>query len=75
MSRNSFDEHGNYSFGISEHIIFPEVNPNTVKGIRSLQVTIVSSSNEKDLNEALLEYLGMPFVEKDQVNKKGANKV
>lgn len=64
LSRSSFDESGNYSLGITEHIIFPEVNPNTVKGIRSMQLTIVSSSNDKRLNEALLEQLGVPFVDK-----------
>ncbi|MFC1621938.1 50S ribosomal protein L5 [Patescibacteria group bacterium] len=61
LNPNSFDEAGNYSFGITEHVIFPEVNPNTIKGVRSLQVTIVSSSNDKKLNKALLNYLGMPF--------------
>jgi len=61
LSTKSFDEAGNYSLGIKEHAIFPEVDPNTIKDVRSLQVTIVSSGDRKDLNKALLNYLGMPF--------------
>lgn len=62
---DSFDQAGNYSLGITEHIIFPEVDPNTVKGNRSLQITVVSTSNDKELNKALLNYLGMPFVKEE----------
>jgi len=58
---SSFDDAGNYSLGITEHVIFPEVNPNTTKGIRHLQLTIVSSNNDKRINKALLSYIGMPF--------------
>ena len=65
LSTDSFDQAGNYSMGITEHIIFPEVDPNTVKGIRSLQVTLVSSSNDKGLNKAMLTYLGVPFKKED----------
>lgn len=63
LGDSSFDQSGNYSLGISEHIIFPEVNANTTKGIRSLQITIVSSSNDLKLNKELLKKLGMPFKE------------
>ena len=61
LGLDSFDGAGNYSMGIAEHIIFPEVNPNTTKSTRSLQVTIVSSGKNKEVNKALLTYLGMPF--------------
>ncbi len=61
LNDNAFDDAGNYSMGIKEHTIFPEINPNTVKGIRSFQITLVSSSNDKDLNKSMLNYLGMPF--------------
>jgi large subunit ribosomal protein L5 len=61
LDDSSFDQSGNYSLGIAEHIIFPEVNANTTKGIRSLQITIVSSSNDLELNKILLNKLGMPF--------------
>jgi len=62
LRNDSFDEAGNYSLGIREHIIFPEVNPNTTKGTRSLQITVVSSSKDAKLNKALLERLGMPYI-------------
>jgi len=64
VADNSFDKNGNYSMGIKEHVIFPEVNANTTKGIRSLQVTMVFNSKEIDLNRALLSKLGMPFRKK-----------
>lgn len=63
FSDESFDNTGNYSIGIREHVIFPEVNPNTTKGIRSLQVTIVFSKNDKEKNQFLLKQLGFPFAE------------
>lgn len=61
----SFDENGNYSLGIREHVIFPEVNPNTTKGIRSMQVTIVFNTNDEEHNRYLLKGLGMPFRKED----------
>ena len=61
----SFDDDGNYSLGITEHVIFPEVNPNTTKGIRSMQLTVVSSNDDKEVNKALLNYIGMPFKKKE----------
>jgi len=63
FSNDSFDGEGNYSVGIREHVIFPEVNPNTTKGIRSLQVTIVFSTKDKEKNQSLLKELGFPFAE------------
>ena len=61
VSPTSFDRLGNYSLGIKEHTIFPEVNPNIVKATRSLEVTIVMSSPNTNENKLLLEMLGMPF--------------
>jgi len=63
FSTESFDHDGNYSIGIREHVIFPEVNPNTTKGIRSLQVTIVFNSKEVERNKFLLREFGFPFAE------------
>lgn len=61
ISDKAFDKNGNYSLGIKEHVIFPEVNSNTTKGIRSLQVTFVFNTSDILLNKALLSKLGMPF--------------
>lgn len=69
LSLKAFDEGGNYSLGIKEHTIFPEVNPNTVKANRGLQVTIVTNTSDKEENIALLKALGLPF-EKEVVKEK-----
>jgi len=61
LNDEAFDENGNYSLGIREHVIFPEVNPNTTKGMRSLQVTIVMAGRDKEAKKNLLTELGMPF--------------
>ena len=61
LNSQSFDGSGNYSVGVREHVIFPEINPNTVKGIRSLQVSVVTSSEDVERNKALLTALGFPF--------------
>lgn len=61
LSKKSFDGHGNYSLGIKEHTVFPEINPNTVDKIKSFEVTIVTStSSDKEALE-LLTKLGTPF--------------
>ncbi|HXK52983.1 50S ribosomal protein L5 [Candidatus Nomurabacteria bacterium] len=61
LSLASFDGSGNYSVGIKEHTVFPEVNPNKVKGIRSIQVTFCIKNGNKQKSTALLKKLGMPF--------------
>lgn len=61
LDLTAFDSSGNYSVGLTEHTIFPEVNPNTVRGIRGLQVTVVTSTNDVEKSEVLLTALGMPF--------------
>ena len=59
----SLDEAGNFSVGIEDHMIFPEVNPNTTKSIRQLQVTTVVQSTDKRGALVLLKALGMPIKE------------
>ncbi len=61
LNPNSFDKNGNYSIGIKEHVIFPEINPNTVYGIRSMQVNVVTNTKNVDMNRYLLKELGFPF--------------
>lgn len=61
LSDTSFDGHGNYSLGVREHTVFPEVNPNTVKGIRSLQITVGTTAKDDKQALALLKSLGFPF--------------
>ncbi len=68
VSVESFDGHGNYSMGLEEHQVFPEIDPNKMKRSKSLEVTLVTTAKVKD-QEAflLLKKLGMPFV-KENIN-------
>ena len=64
LSPNGFDNFGNYTFGIKEHIIFPEVNFDRVDKIRGLDITIVISSIDKKHSFELLNKLNFPFIKK-----------
>ena len=64
LSANGFDKFGNFTFGIKEHIIFPEVNFDKVDKIRGLDITIVIKSIKKDDSIELLKKLNFPFREK-----------
>ena len=61
LSTKGFDKFGNYTFGIKEHIIFPEVNFDKVEKIRGLDITIVISSLNKDHSIELLKKMNFPF--------------
>jgi len=61
VSKKAFDKLGNYSIGIKEHIIFPEVDANKTKGVRSLQVNFVFKNGSPVNSSKLLEKLGLPF--------------
>jgi large subunit ribosomal protein L5 len=58
---NSMDGHGNYSLGIKEQIIFPEVDYDAIDKIKGMNVTIVTTAKADDEGKALLKFLGMPF--------------
>ena len=64
LSQNGFDKFGNYTFGIKEHIIFPEVNFDKVDKIRGLDITIVIKSIKKEDSFELLKKLNFPFKDK-----------
>ena len=64
LSVNGFDKFGNYTFGVKEHIIFPEVNFDRIDKIRGLDVVVVISSLNKEHSHALLEKLNFPFIKK-----------
>ncbi len=61
LSLNGFDKFGNYTFGIKEHIVFPEVNFDKVDKIRGLDITIVIKSQKKEHSFELLKKLNFPF--------------
>jgi large subunit ribosomal protein L5 len=60
-SRKAFDGRGNYSLGIREHIIFPEIEYDKIDKIKGLNVSVVTSANTDDEGRELLRLLGMPF--------------
>ena len=68
LSPNGFDKFGNYSFGIKEHIIFPEINFDKVDRIRGMDITIVTTGKNKEVTSALLEAMNFPFKNKKKDN-------
>ncbi len=63
LSPKGFDKFGNFTFGVKEHIIFPEVNFDKVDKIRGLDITIVIKSNSKEHSLELLKKFNFPFRE------------
>ena len=61
VSRNSFDGRGNYSMGIKEQLIFPEINYDKVVKLRGMNITIVTTAGTDEEAFVMLEKLGMPF--------------
>jgi len=61
ISGKAFDGKGNYTLGVKEQLIFPEIDYDTVDKIKGLNVTIVTSAKTDEEGRALLKYLGMPF--------------
>jgi large subunit ribosomal protein L5 len=61
VSRNSFDGRGNYTLGIKEQLIFPEINFDKVNKVRGMDIVIVTTAQQDEHAYALLSALGMPF--------------
>ncbi len=61
FSDKSFDGRGNYSLGIKEQLIFPEIEYDKVDKIRGMDITIVTTAKTDEEAKALLKYLGLPF--------------
>ncbi|HMA68798.1 MAG TPA: 50S ribosomal protein L5 [Candidatus Mcinerneyibacterium sp.] len=61
VPKNAFDGRGNYTFGVPDQIIFPEINAEAVDSIRGMNVTIVTSAGTDEEARELLQSLGMPF--------------
>ena len=69
LNEDGLDKFGNYSFGIKEHIIFPEINFDKVDRIRGMDITIVTNGKKKEITKALLEAANFPFIKKDKEEK------
>ena len=61
VSRKSFDGRGNFSLGLREQVIFPEIDYNNIDKLRGLQIVVVTTAKTDREGERLLELLGMPF--------------
>ena len=66
LSNRSFDGNGNYTLGIKEQVIFPEIDYNSIDKIRSLQITIVTTAKNNESGIKLLTSFGFPFINSDQ---------
>lgn len=61
VGKESFDGHGNYTLGFSEHTVFPEIDPGKVEKVQGLEVCIVTTAKDNEQGFNLLKSLGMPF--------------
>ena len=64
INDKSFDGRGNYTLGITEHIIFPEIDIDKISRISGMDITFVTSANTDDEAHALLKEIGLPFKKK-----------
>ena len=71
LNVNGFDNFGNFTFGIKEHIIFPEINFDKVDRIRGMDITLCTTANNKKVSFALLKAMNFPF--NKTRDKKGVN--
>ncbi len=61
LSSKGFDQRGNYTPGIHEQLVFPEINPDNVEFVQGMDITVVISGNKKETSKELLRLLGTPF--------------
>ena len=65
VSPNAFDGRGNYTLGLRDQLIFPEIEYDKIDKLRGMEVTIVTTAKNDDQARALLQMLGMPFSKKE----------
>jgi large subunit ribosomal protein L5 len=61
LNADAFDGHGNYTIGVTEQLIFPEIDYDKVSSVRGMDITIVTTAKDDDEGRALLRALGFPF--------------
>jgi len=65
VSANAFDGRGNYSLGLRDQLVFPEIEYDKIDKMRGMEITIVTSARDDEQAHALLQLLGMPFSKKE----------
>jgi len=65
ISANSFDGRGNYTLGLKDQLVFPEIEYDKIDKLRGMEVTIVTTADDDDQARAMLQLLGMPFNKKE----------
>ncbi len=65
VSPSAFDGHGNYSLGLTEQLVFPELNPDKFPRVQGMNISLVTTTNSDDEARELLRMLGVPFQQKD----------
>ena len=71
LKDSACDKFGNFTFGIKEHIIFPEINFDKVDRIRGMDITLCTTGSNKKISYSLLKAMNFPFFNKKE--KKGVN--
>ncbi len=66
LKATSFDGNGNYTFGLTEQLVFPEIDYDSVNQIRGMDITIVTTATEDEHGKALLDAYGFPFAREGQ---------
>lgn len=70
VSRDAFDGQGNYTLGMKEQIVFPEIEYDKVDKIRGMEIVMVTTAGNDEEGRQLLTLLGMPFIKEQQVGVK-----
>ena len=65
LNPNAFDGHGNYSLGLTEQLVFPEISPDKLQHVQGMNITLVTNAATNDEGRMLLTELGMPFRTED----------
>ena len=65
LNKNGFDGHGNFSFGLTEQLMFPEVEYDNIITTHGMNISITTSTNSDEQALRLLELIGVPFTRKD----------
>lgn len=66
LKPTAFDGHGNYTFGVTEQLIFPEIDYDSIDAVRGMDITLVTTTDDDELARALLEAYGFPFARTTQ---------